>query len=77
MRHVHEQSQRDGGYLYDKVTKFASMHRAPWNYDTPVPLLFLGRRWVEPGKFGQNADPADIALPSGSEGRVLTEILKK
>ena len=53
------------------------MHRAPWNYDTPVPLLFLGRRWVEPGKFGQNADSADLALPSGSEGRVLTEILKK
>jgi len=63
------------------------MHGAPWNYDTQVPLLFLGKRWIEPGKFGQSADPADIAptlshllnisLPSGSEGRVLTEILRR
>ena len=62
------------------------MHGSPWAYETQVPLMFLGRRWIEADKYGQGAEPTDIAatlahllnvgLPSGSEGRVLTEILK-
>jgi arylsulfatase A-like enzyme len=78
---------KDGWYLYDKPVKYASMHGTPWNYDTQVPLMFLGRRWFEPGKYAQEADPADIAptlshilgtgLPSGSEGRALAEILRR
>lgn len=79
--------QKDGWYLYDKEKKYAAMHGAAWNYDTQVPLMFLGRRWFESGRFGQDAEPGDIAptlshllnigLPSGSDGRVLVEILRK
>jgi hypothetical protein len=49
--------------------------------------MFLGRAWIAPGKFGQDAEPVDIAptlahlldvgLPSGCEGRELTEILRR
>src|SRR5882672_220439 len=79
--------QKDGWFLPDKETKYASMHGSPWTYDTHVPLMFLGKRWVAPGKYGQDAEPVDIAptlahllevgLPSGSDGRVLTEILHR
>jgi hypothetical protein len=49
--------------------------------------MFLGKRWISPGKFGEDADPVDIAptlahlldvgLLSGCEGRVLTENLRR
>jgi len=79
--------QKDGWFLPDKETKYASMHGSPWTYDTHVPLMFSGNSWIVPGKYGQEAQPLDIAptlahllnvgLPSGCEGRVLMEILKR
>jgi predicted AlkP superfamily pyrophosphatase or phosphodiesterase len=61
-------------------------HGSPYTYDTNVPLMLLGRTWIKPGKYPQSAAVADLAPtlayllevrpPSGSEGRVLEEILK-
>ena len=61
-------------------------HGSPYSYDTNVPLVFYGRRWIKPGKYPQAAAVADLAPtlsylleirpPSASEGRVLEEILK-
>ncbi len=59
-------------------------HGTPYNYDTHVPIIFMGAG-VKPGRFNQRAAPNDIAptlatmldveIPSGSGGRVLDEIL--
>jgi len=61
-------------------------HGSPYSYDTNVPLMIYGRTWIKPGKYPQAAAVADLAPtlsylldvrpPSGSEGRVLEEILK-
>jgi hypothetical protein len=61
-------------------------HGSPYTYDTSVPLVFYGMTWIKPGKYPRAAAVADIAPtlaylleirpPSGSEGRVLEEILK-
>ena len=61
-------------------------HGSPYAYDTNVPLLFSGRKWIRPGYYGQYAETVDIAPtlanvlrlrpPSGSEGRVLVEALQ-
>lgn len=60
-------------------------HSTPFDYDTHVPLLFLGSR-IKAGRYHGNVAPNDIAptlatildvgTPSGSVGRVLTEMLK-
>ena len=60
-------------------------HGSPYAYDTNVPLMLYGPRWIRPGASGNYAEVVDIAPtlafllgtrpPSGSEGRVLTEIL--
>ncbi len=61
-------------------------HGSPYNYDTNVPLMMYGKAWIKPGKYPRAAAVADLAPtlsylleirpPSGSEGRVLEEILK-
>lgn len=61
-------------------------HGSPYSYDTNVPLMLHGKTWIKPGKYPQAAAVADLAPtlsyllevrpPSGSEGRVLEEILK-
>jgi predicted AlkP superfamily pyrophosphatase or phosphodiesterase len=61
-------------------------HGSPYSYDTNVPLMLLGKSWIKSGKYPQAAAVADLAPtlsyllevrpPSGSEGRVLEEILK-
>jgi hypothetical protein len=61
-------------------------HGSPYSYDTNVPLVFYGPRWINAGKYGQNAAVVDIAPtlshlleirpPGASEGRILTEILR-
>ncbi|TWI66478.1 putative AlkP superfamily pyrophosphatase or phosphodiesterase [Pseudoduganella lurida] len=61
-------------------------HGTPYAYDTNVPLLMMGKRWIAPGSYSQYAEVVDIAPtlaailrvrpPAGAEGRVLTEILK-
>jgi len=60
-------------------------HGTPYGYDTHVPMLFLGAR-IKPGRYHSSVAPNDIAptlaaileieTPSGSVGRVLTEMLK-
>ena len=61
-------------------------HGTPYTYDTNVPLMVYGPRWIKPGAYGQYAEVVDIAptlahllrvrQPSASEGRVLTEALR-
>jgi predicted AlkP superfamily pyrophosphatase or phosphodiesterase len=60
-------------------------HGSPYPYDTNVPLMLLGARWIRPGAFTGYAEVVDLAPtlaylletrpPSGSEGRVLSEVL--
>jgi hypothetical protein len=79
--------QKDGCFFTEGIlVSFAAMHGSPWTYDTHVPLLFLGTPWVKGGAYLQPSEPADLAPtlsrilsippPSGSEGRVLSEILR-
>jgi bisphosphoglycerate-independent phosphoglycerate mutase (AlkP superfamily) len=61
-------------------------HGAPFNYDTHVPVLFLGAQ-IRAGRYNGNVMVNDIAptlatildveTPSGSVGRVLDEMLLK
>jgi predicted AlkP superfamily pyrophosphatase or phosphodiesterase len=61
-------------------------HGSPYAYDTNVPLLIMGQRWIKPGYYSQYAEVVDIAPtlanllrvrpPAGAEGRVLTETLR-
>ena len=63
----------------------ACSHGTPYTYDTNVPLMIHGARWVKPGRYGQYAETVDIAPtlahllnvrpPSASEGKVLTPAL--
>jgi arylsulfatase A-like enzyme len=63
----------------------ACSHGTPYTYDTNVPLMIHGARWVKPGRYGHYAETVDIAPtlahllnvrpPSGSEGKVLTPAL--
>jgi predicted AlkP superfamily pyrophosphatase or phosphodiesterase len=60
-------------------------HFSPYDYDKHVPVLFMGPG-IRPGKYHANVSPIDIAptlatmlsieTPSGSAGRVLTEMLQ-
>jgi hypothetical protein len=60
-------------------------HGSPYAYDTNVPLMLYGAPWIKPGSYGSYTEVVDLAPtlafllgtrpPSGSEGRVLTEIL--
>jgi predicted AlkP superfamily pyrophosphatase or phosphodiesterase len=60
-------------------------HGSPWDYDADVPLLWFGAG-IAPGTYRDTAAVADIAPtlsailgiqpPSGSQGRVLREILR-
>jgi predicted AlkP superfamily pyrophosphatase or phosphodiesterase len=63
----------------------AATHGSPYAYDTNVPLMLYGTPWIRAGSYGSYAEVVDLAPtlavlletqpPSGSEGRVLTEIL--
>jgi len=60
-------------------------HGSPYTYDTNVPLMLFGARWIRPGPSANYAEVVDLAPtlaylletrpPSASEGRVLGEIL--
>lgn len=60
-------------------------HGTPYNYDSHVPVVFMGPG-VKPGRYTDRAAVNDIAatlatmldveIPSGSSGRVLTEMLQ-
>jgi len=61
-------------------------HGSPYNYDTNVPLLIMGKPWIKPGAYRDYVEVVDIAPtlaqllqvrpPAAAEGRVLTEILR-
>jgi len=63
----------------------AATHGSPYAYDTNVPLMLMGAPWIRPGPSAGYAEVVDLAPtlaalletrpPSGSEGRVLAEIL--
>jgi hypothetical protein len=71
--------------IFGSGTSGAS-HGTPWQYDTSVPLLIMGRRWIRPGEQAGYAEVVDIAptlaqvlrtrRPAGAEGRVLTEVVR-
>ncbi|MBY0555937.1 MAG: alkaline phosphatase family protein [Burkholderiaceae bacterium] len=73
-------------YWYFGTGVSGTSHGSPYAYDTNVPLLIMGKRWIKPGAYGQYAEVVDIAPtlahllrvrpPAGAEGRVLTESLQ-
>jgi predicted AlkP superfamily pyrophosphatase or phosphodiesterase len=62
----------------------AAMHGSPWNYDTHVPLLFVGPG-ITPQVVSRAVQPADVAPtlaallhmtpPASSQGEVLVEVV--
>lgn len=81
--------QKDGWMFAakrDDPNPAGATHGSPWEYDTRVPVVFLGDAWIKDGRYAQPADTTDIAAtlaeilrippPSGCEGRVRTEILR-
>jgi arylsulfatase A-like enzyme len=75
---------RNCWYLHGKPNELAAIHGNPWAHDTNVPLMFLGRKWIAPGRHDKTVDVVDLAPtlaallhvrpPDGSEGRILHEI---
>jgi len=73
-------------YWYFGSGNSGTSHGSPYAYDTNVPLLIMGQRWIKAGYYGQYAEVVDIAPtlanvlhvrpPAGAEGRVLTETLR-
>ncbi|MBV8123772.1 MAG: alkaline phosphatase family protein, partial [Paucibacter sp.] len=73
-------------YWYFGTGNSGTSHGSPYAYDTNVPLLIMGQRWIKAGYYGQYAEVVDIAPtlanvlhvrpPAGAEGRVLTETLR-
>ena len=73
-------------YWYFGTGTTGSSHGTPYAYDTNVPLLIMGKRWIRPGAYGQYAEVVDIAPtlahllgvrpPASAEGLVLTETLR-
>jgi predicted AlkP superfamily pyrophosphatase or phosphodiesterase len=71
---------------YWMVSRSGTTHGAPFDYDTHVPVLFLGPQ-VRAGRYHANvmvndiaptlATMLDVETPSGSVGRVLDEMLAK
>ena len=61
-------------------------HGSPHGYDTNVPLVLYGPRWIRGGRYGGSAAVVDLAPtlarlleirpPGASEGRVLAEIIR-
>jgi len=61
-------------------------HGSPYAYDTNVPLMLFGPRWIRAGPSANYAEVVDLAptlaylletrVPSASEGRVLAEVLR-
>jgi predicted AlkP superfamily pyrophosphatase or phosphodiesterase len=73
-------------YWFFGSSSSGTSHGSPYAYDTNVPLVLSGAKWIKPGTYGQYAETVDIAPtlahllrvrpPAGSEGRVLTELLR-
>lgn len=73
----------DPGYM---AGAHGTSHFSPYNYDRHVPVVFMGPV-IRAGRYSADARPNDIAptladildlqVPSGSSGRVLTEMLQR
>ncbi|MDQ2822156.1 MAG: alkaline phosphatase family protein [Pseudomonadota bacterium] len=73
-------------YWFFGSSSSGTSHGSPYAYDTNVPLVMSGTKWIKPGNYGQYAETVDIAPtlanilrirpPAGAEGRVLTELLR-
>jgi hypothetical protein len=72
-------------YLFAKPLAYAATHGSPWAYDTNVPLMMMGGKWVKAGKYGSSetvdlgrtlAHILNVRPPNGCEGKVLTEALR-
>lgn len=67
-------------WMFGSSTSIAT-HGSPYDYDTHVPILVYGPRWVRPGAIAQRVEVADIAAtlarllavpaPAASEGKPL------
>jgi arylsulfatase A-like enzyme len=86
MRSFHSRRSGDLEILLDSYWIRGSTnatHGTPYNYDTHIPLIFMGTG-VKPGRYYQSASMNDIAptvaamldieIPSGSVGRILGEM---
>jgi hypothetical protein len=75
----------EGDFLVDKDPLYQFMHGSPWAYDTAIPLLFHGTRFIKPGSYPVAAKQQDIAPtlasllgvspPATTTGRALQEAL--
>jgi predicted AlkP superfamily pyrophosphatase or phosphodiesterase len=73
-------------YWFFGSSNSGTSHGSPYAYDTNVPLVLSGAKWVKPGDYGQYAETVDIAPtlahllrirpPAAAEGRVLNELLR-
>lgn len=78
--------QKPGWYLYNESDEYCVTHGSPWAYDTNVPLMFMGKPWIKPGRHLETVEVVDLAAtlaalleirpPCGCEGRVLGEALR-
>jgi predicted AlkP superfamily pyrophosphatase or phosphodiesterase len=69
---------------FDGVSVAAS-HGSPWTYDSHVPVIWMGPG-IEPGRIGRRVETVDVAPtiaaylgvrhPSGTRGRVLSEVME-
>ncbi len=88
LRSFHSRRSGDLEILIDPFwirSSSGTTHGSPYNYDTHIPLIFMGPG-VRPGRYYKavalnDAAPTisallDIEMPSGSVGRILDEILK-
>jgi predicted AlkP superfamily pyrophosphatase or phosphodiesterase len=67
-------------------TDAGTSHTSPYNYDTHVPVVFMGPG-IKPGRYNGKVEVNDIAptlatmldveTPNGSVGRVLDEMIEK
>ncbi len=67
-------------------SRSGTTHGTPFNYDTHVPVIFMGSG-IRPGRYNGNISVADIAptlstilgiqMPAGAEGRTLAEIISE
>ena len=73
-------------YVFYGSGSTGSSHGTPYAYDTNVPLMLMGPKWIKAGDYGQYAEVVDLAPtlahllkvrpPAAAEGRVLTELLR-
>jgi hypothetical protein len=76
---------REGDILTAPNPALHFMHGGPWSYDTRIPLIFWGPRYIRAGRFTDPASHPDVAptlaraldLPMpGVTGRALTSALR-